>query len=59
MGEQLTSVGEYAWGGLASTAFYVDPVEDVTAVLMTQLMPSNTYPLRPQLRALVMQALVD
>jgi CubicO group peptidase (beta-lactamase class C family) len=59
VGEQLTSVGEFAWGGLASTAFYVDPVEDVTAVLMTQLMPSSTYPLRPQLRALVMQALVD
>ncbi|WP_214406261.1 serine hydrolase domain-containing protein [Pseudonocardia lacus] len=57
--KSLTSPGEYAWGGLASTAFYVDPVEDVTALFFTQLMPSSTYPIRPQLRTLVQQALVD
>ncbi|MDQ1697126.1 MAG: hypothetical protein QOJ03_2479 [Frankiaceae bacterium] len=51
--------GEFNWGGLASTGFWVDPVDDVTAVFMTQLMPSSTYPLRPQLRQLVYQALVD
>jgi CubicO group peptidase (beta-lactamase class C family) len=55
----LTSVGEYAWGGLASTAFYVDPVEEITAMFFTQLMPSSTYPIRSQLRTLVAQALVD
>ena len=38
------SVGEFAWGGAASTAFWVDPVEDLTAVFMTQLLPSSTYP---------------
>ncbi|AEA27612.1 serine hydrolase domain-containing protein [Pseudonocardia benzenivorans] len=59
VGKSLTSPGEFAWGGLASTAFYVDPVEEVTAVFMTQLMPSSTYPIRPQLRTLVKQALVD
>lgn len=57
--KSLSSPGEYAWGGLASTAFYVDPVEDVTALFFTQLMPSSTYPIRPQLRTLVQQALVD
>jgi CubicO group peptidase (beta-lactamase class C family) len=57
--KSLSSVGEYAWGGLASTAFYVDPVEDLTALFFTQLMPSSTYPIRPQLRTLVQQALVD
>lgn len=55
----LTSVGEYAWGGLASTAFWVDPVEEITAMFFTQLMPSSTYPVRSQLRTLVNQALVD
>jgi CubicO group peptidase (beta-lactamase class C family) len=55
----LTSAGEYAWGGLASTAFYVDPVEEITAMFFTQLMPSSTYPIRSQLRTLVNQALVD
>jgi CubicO group peptidase (beta-lactamase class C family) len=54
-----SSVGEYYWGGLASTAFWVDPVEEVTALLFTQLMPSSTYPLRSQLRQLVYSALVD
>jgi CubicO group peptidase (beta-lactamase class C family) len=58
-GRIMTSTGEFAWGGFASTAFYVDPVEDVTAMFFTQLMPSSTYPLRSQLRALVNQALVD
>jgi CubicO group peptidase (beta-lactamase class C family) len=53
------SYGEFSWGGAASTAFWVDPVEDVTAVLMTQLVPSTIYPFRSQLRALVYQALVD
>ncbi len=53
------TAGEFAWGGAASTAFWVDPVEDLTAVFMTQLLPSSTYPLRSQLRQLVYSALVD
>jgi CubicO group peptidase (beta-lactamase class C family) len=53
----LASVGEYMWGGAASTAFWVDPVEEVTVVFMTQLVPSATYPIRPQLRWVVNQAL--
>ncbi|MGC4805150.1 serine hydrolase domain-containing protein [Micromonospora sp. DT233] len=54
-----SSVGEYHWGGMASTAFWVDPAEELTALLFTQLMPSGTYPLRSQLRQLVYSALVD
>ncbi|MFJ6195422.1 serine hydrolase domain-containing protein [Micromonospora sp. NPDC092111] len=53
-----SSVGEYYWGGLASTAFWVDPAEELTALLFTQLMPSSAYPLRSQLRQLVYAALV-
>jgi hypothetical protein len=37
----------------------VDPVEEITAMFFTQLVPSSTYPLRSQLRTLVTQALVD
>jgi CubicO group peptidase (beta-lactamase class C family) len=55
----LTSVGEYHWGGIASTSFWVDPSEELTVVFMTQLMPSNSFPLRTQLRQLVYPALVD
>jgi CubicO group peptidase (beta-lactamase class C family) len=57
--EVLCSPGEFAWGGAASTAFWVDPFEDVVAVFLTQLLPSSTHPIRPQLKQLVYQALVD
>ena len=53
------SAGEFYWGGAASTAFWVDPVEDLTVIFMTQLMPSASYPFRAQLRSLVYQALAD
>ncbi|SNS97944.1 CubicO group peptidase, beta-lactamase class C family [Geodermatophilus pulveris] len=55
----LSSAGDYSWGGAASTAFYVDPVEDVTVGFYTQLLPSSTLPIRNHLRTLVNQALVD
>jgi CubicO group peptidase (beta-lactamase class C family) len=53
------SVGDYGWGGAASTAFWVDPAEELTVLFFTQLMPSSTHPIRPQLKQLVRQALVD
>jgi CubicO group peptidase (beta-lactamase class C family) len=52
------SVGEFAWGGFASTAFWVDPIERMTVLFLTQLLPSSTYPLRSQLHQLVHQALM-
>jgi CubicO group peptidase (beta-lactamase class C family) len=55
----IGSPGEYMWGGAASTIFWVDPVEDLTAVLMTQLLPSGTFNLRGQLKTLVYPAIVD
>jgi CubicO group peptidase (beta-lactamase class C family) len=55
----LDSPGEFAWGGAASTYFFVDPREDLVVVFMTQLLPSSAYPIRRQLKTLVYQALVD
>jgi CubicO group peptidase (beta-lactamase class C family) len=55
----MGSVGEYAWGGAASTLFWCDPLEDLAVVFLTQLLPSSTYPLRTQLKQLVYQSLVD
>ncbi|MBK1885114.1 serine hydrolase domain-containing protein [Marinobacter sp. DY40_1A1] len=52
------SVGEFGWGGLASTSFFVDPVEELVMIFMTQLIPSSTYPIRQELRAMVNGALV-
>jgi CubicO group peptidase (beta-lactamase class C family) len=53
------SQGEFYWGGAASTAFWVDPVEQVSVVFMTQLLPSSTYPIRRELRTLVYSALME
>jgi CubicO group peptidase (beta-lactamase class C family) len=53
------SVGEYAWGGAASTMFWVDPREELVGLLLTQLLPSSTYPLRREMKALTYQALID
>ena len=55
----IGSPGEYAWGGAASTAFWIDPVEDMSVLFLTQLMPSSSYPIRRDLRVLSYQALVD
>jgi CubicO group peptidase (beta-lactamase class C family) len=51
------SKGEYYWGGMFSTAFFVDPVERIHMIFMTQLMPSSTYPIRRQLKTLIYSAL--
>lgn len=49
--------GAFMWGGAASTTFWVDPVEELAVVFMTQLMPSGTFNFPGQLRALVYGAL--
>ncbi|MCP4691590.1 MAG: beta-lactamase family protein, partial [Desulfobacterales bacterium] len=54
----MGSPGEYAWGGAASTAFWIDPAEDMTVIFLTQLMPSSAYPIRRELRVLTYQALL-
>lgn len=54
----LGSVGEYTWGGAAGTIFWNDPKEDLTAVLMVQMM-RNPYPLRSEFKNLVYQAIVE
>ncbi len=51
--------GEYAWGGAASTAFWVDPGEQMIVILLTQLTPSSTYPIRRELRVLSYAAVLD
>ena len=46
-------LGDFSWGGMASTFFWIDPVADLSVVFFTQLIPSSSYPARPQLKALV------
>ncbi len=56
---QPGSVGTFSWGGMASTFFWIDPVEDLIAIQMTQLMPSGAYPIRPQFQQLVYAAIEE
>jgi CubicO group peptidase (beta-lactamase class C family) len=51
------SVGDFYWGGMFSTAFLIDPVEHITMVFMTQLMPSSTYPIRREIKTMMYAAL--
>jgi CubicO group peptidase (beta-lactamase class C family) len=51
--------GDYYWGGAASTIFWVDPAEDLTAVFMTQLMPSATFNFRGQLKNIIYSSIVE
>lgn len=53
------SVGEYSWGGAATTSFWIDPIEDLIAIFMTQVLPSSSYPVRRELRTLVYSAITD
>jgi CubicO group peptidase (beta-lactamase class C family) len=57
--KSLVADGTFAWGGAASTIFWVDPAEDITVSFFTQLLPSGTYPIRRELQQLVYQALTD
>jgi CubicO group peptidase (beta-lactamase class C family) len=56
-GKVIGTAGELSWGGAASTTFWIDQAEGLTVSFFTQLLPSSTYPIRPQLRQLVYQAL--
>lgn len=51
------SVGEYYWGGMFSTAFFLDPTERLSMVFMTQISPSSLYPIRRELKTMIYSAL--
>lgn len=52
------SVGDFSWGGMASTFFWLDRVHDISVVFFTQLSPSSSYPSRSELKALIHGALI-
>jgi CubicO group peptidase (beta-lactamase class C family) len=52
------SIGDFSWGGMASTAFWIDSAQDLSVIFFTQLIPSSAYPARPQLKALIHGALL-
>ncbi len=57
--QAVCTAGEFAWGGAASTIFWIDPTEDLIVIFMTQLMPSRTFDFRGQLKAIVHSAITE
>ena len=55
--QTLSDIGEFGWGGMASTVFFINPKEDMLVIFLTQLVPSSTYQVRRELRSLVYSAL--
>ncbi len=53
------SPGEYAWGGAATTSFFIDPAEELITIFMTQVLPSSAYPIRREIRSMVYAAITD
>jgi CubicO group peptidase (beta-lactamase class C family) len=57
--QMLGTPGSWGWGGAANTRFWIDPREELVAILMTQFMPSDLYPLNTDFINLTYQALAD
>lgn len=55
----LSGVGEYGWGGAASTWFQIDPLHNIAVVYMTQAIPSSLLPMRSHLRWLAHWVVAD
>ncbi len=53
------SAGEYAWGGAATTSFWIDPAEELIAIFMTQVLPSTATAIRRELRTMIYAAITD
>jgi CubicO group peptidase (beta-lactamase class C family) len=59
VGAGTIAAGDYYWGGAGSTIFWVDPIEDLIVIFLTQLIPSTTFNFRGQLKSIVYSSIVD
>ena len=51
-------IGDFSWGGMASTFFWLDRKAEVSVVFLTQLSPSSSYPSRAQLKGIIHGAMM-
>ncbi len=56
--QNVGSLGEYYWGGAASTIFWIDPAEELIVIFLTQFMPSGTFNFRGQIKQILYPGLV-
>lgn len=55
---QLCHVGEYGWGGAASTHFWISPQDDLAVLVLTQYMPFS-FQLETAVKPIVYDAIID
>ena len=55
----LGSVGEYGWGGAYHSTYWVDPLEELVVVYLTQIIPATGLDDYAKLRSGVYQAIID
>ena len=55
----LGTPGEYAWQGVSSTTFWIDPAEDMAVLLLSQLRPYMSCPTRREARVLTYMSIID
>lgn len=51
--------GSFTWGGAWGTVFWIDPVEDMIGILMTQITSYGHLRVRQELGVIAMQAIID
>ena len=56
---QPGTVGAFGWSGAYYTMYWVDPVEKMVCVLMTQLLPAGKIDLQPKFKAMVYQSVIE
>jgi len=56
---QPGTVGAFGWGGAYYTTYWVDPVEKMVCVLMTQLLPAGSIDLQAKFKTMVYQAVLE
>jgi CubicO group peptidase (beta-lactamase class C family) len=57
--KKVGSVGEFGWGGAACTQVWIDPAEDMVAMIMLQLLPGGLFSFMNLFTQTVYQAIVD
>ena len=55
----LGSVGEYGWGGAYHSRYWVNPVENLVVVYLTQIIPSDELDDTEKLRSGIYQSIID
>lgn len=53
------SVGELGWGGAYHSTYWIDPVEDLVVVHLTQITPAGGVDDQDKVRTLIYQAILD